>query len=110
MRHIAPELIAELGVPWDGLWELLTKAHGEREVARVLARLLGAVCEHGEQRLRRALEAAVAERRVGVLELTVSAAPVSTIAVPLALADYVVEAGRASDYARLLFTAKGAHE
>jgi transposase len=111
VRQVAPELIAELGAPWGGLWELLTKAHGEREAARVLARLLGAVCEHGEERVRRALEAAVAERRVGVLDLIASQpAPVSSITVPAALSDYVIEAGRAADYDHLLLAARGTHE
>ncbi len=49
VRQVAPELIAELGAPWSGLWDLLTAAHGELEAARVLTRLLGAVCEHGKE-------------------------------------------------------------
>ncbi len=109
VRQVAPELIAELGSPWSGLWELLTEAHGEPEAARVLARLLGAVCEHGEERVRRALEAAVNQRRVEVLDLATPAA-LEKIAVPDALAAYVVEAGRASDYDHLLLANGGAHE
>jgi len=111
VRQVAPELIAELGAPWTGLWELLTEAHGEREAARVLARLLGAVCEHGEERVRRALEAAVEQRRVGVLDLaTPTLAALEQIAVPAALASYVVEAGRAADYDHLLLADGGAHD
>jgi transposase len=111
VRQIAPELIAELGAPWNGLWELLTAAHGELEAARVLARLLGAVCEHGEDRVRRALEAAVSQRRIAVLDLATSKpALAEKIAVPDALASYVVEAGRAADYDHLLLAAGGAHE
>ena len=110
VRQVAPELIAELGPPWNGLWELLTGAHGELEAARVLARLLGAVCEHGEERVRLALEAAIAQRRSETPERTVPKPALENIAVPDALASYIVEAGRASDYDHLLFADGGAHE
>jgi hypothetical protein len=111
VRQVAPELIAELGAPWSGLWELLTAAHGELEAARVVARLLGAVCEHGEERVRRALETAVSQRRIELLDLTSSQpAPVNKIAVPEALAAYVVEARCAADYDHLLLADGGAHE
>jgi hypothetical protein len=109
VRQVAPELIAELGAPWSGLWELLTAAHGELEAARVVARLLGAVCEHGEERVRRALETAVSQRRIELLDLTSSQpAPVNKIAVPEALAAYVVEARCAADYDHLLLADRGA--
>jgi len=44
---------------------------GELEAARVVARLLGAVCEHGEDRVRLALEAAINQHRIDVLDLPV---------------------------------------
>jgi hypothetical protein len=110
VRQVAPELIAELGAPWSGLWELLTRAHGELEAARVLARLLGAVCEHGEERVRRVLEAAVSQHRIEVPEFPVPKLASQEIAVPDALAAYVVEAGRAADYDHLLLTDGDAHE
>ena len=110
VRQIAPELIAELGAPWNGLWELLSRAHGELEAARVLARLLGAVCEHGEERVRRALEAAIAQHRVDAREFSAPRPKIENVAVPDALAGYVVEAGRASDYDHLLLADGGAHE
>ncbi len=110
VRQIAPELIAELGAPWNGLWELLSRAHGELEAARVLARLLGAVCEHGEERVRRALEAAIAQHRVDAREFSAPRPRIENVAVPDALAGYVVEAGRASDYDHLLLADGGAHE
>jgi transposase len=110
VRQIAPELIAELGAPWNGLWELLSRAHGELEAARVLARLLGAVCEHGEDRVRLALEAAIAQHRVDAPEFPAPKPRIENVAVPDALAGYVVEAGRASDYDHLLLADGGAHE
>jgi len=101
VRQVAPELIAELGAPWSGLWGLLCGTHGELEAARVLARLLGAVCEHGEDRVRLALEAAINQNRE-VAHLATVGAQIENVAVPDALAAYVVEAGRASDYDHLL--------
>jgi len=61
--------------------------------------------------VRRALEAAVNEGRVGVLALIAPGLVIAgTISVPDALASYVIEAGRASDYDHLLLAAGGAHE
>jgi Mu transposase-like protein len=110
VRQVAPELITELGAPWSGLWQLLSRAHGELEAARVVARLLGAVCEHGEQRVRLALEAAINQQRIEALELPAPRPKIENIAVPDALASYVVEAGRASDYDHLLLTDGAVHE
>jgi transposase len=109
VRQVAPELVAELGQPWDRVWRLLVATHGEREAARVLARLLGAVYEHGEQQVVQALEAALNQQRVGLLDLVsaASAPPPQPIGVPAALADYVVEAGKASDYDHLLLAEGG---
>lgn len=48
---VAPELVPELGEPWGAVWRLLSAAHGEHEAAQVLARLVGAVSEHGEDKV-----------------------------------------------------------
>jgi hypothetical protein len=110
VRQVAPELIAELGAPWGGLWGLLCGTHGELEAARVVARLLGAVCEHGEDRVRLALEAAINQHRSAAAEVATAGLQIDNVAVPDALAAYVVEAGRASDYDHLLLGGGAAHE
>ena len=51
-----PELIDELGGPYARLWTLLEDDRGGHEAARALARLLQAAAEHGEERVRVALE------------------------------------------------------
>ena len=90
------------------VWQLLSDAHGEREAARVLARLLGAACERGEEQVARALETALRERRRALLDLvSEEAASPRSIAVPPALADYVVESGRATDCDHLLLADGG---
>jgi len=110
VRQVAPELIAELGAPWSGLWGLLCGAHGELEAARVVARLLGAVCEHGEDRVRLALEAAINQHRIEASDLAKPRPRIDNVAVPDALAAYVVEAARASDYDHLLLAEGAVHE
>jgi transposase len=108
VRQVAPELLAELGEPWDRLWQLLAAPHGQLEAARVLAKLLGVLEEHGEARIQPVLEAALAQQRIG--PGAPKAATPAVIAVPDALAEFVIEAGRATDYDHLLLDAGGAHE
>jgi hypothetical protein len=50
VRQVAPELLGELGEPWNRLWQLLAATLGQLETARILAKLLGALEEHGEER------------------------------------------------------------
>jgi hypothetical protein len=88
----------------------LCGTHGELEAARLVARLLGAVCEHGEDRVRLALEAAINRHRNEASDLATTGAEIENVALPDALAAYVVEAGRASDYDHLLLASGGAHE
>ena len=78
------------------MWQLLAATHGELEAARVLAKLLGVLEEQGEARLKSLLAAALAQHRSGptVPQATAPAA----IAVPAALADFVIEAVKAADY------------
>ena len=48
VRQVAPELVTELGEPYGRLWGMLTERYGAREASSVLARILGAVLDHGE--------------------------------------------------------------
>jgi transposase len=108
VRQVAPELLAELGEPWGRLWQLLAATHGQLEAARVLAKLLGVLEEQGEARIQPLLEAALAQQRSGP---TVPQAPApAVIAVPDALAEFVIEAAKAADYDHLLHADGGAHE
>jgi Mu transposase, C-terminal domain len=110
VRQIAPELLAELGEPWGSLWQLLAVSHGQLEAARVLAKLLGALEEHGEERLRPVLEAALAHHHPGILDVSSSPASPESITVPDGLANIVIEAAKATDYDHLLLTNGEAHE
>jgi transposase len=104
VRQVAPELIAELGEPYGRLWKALAATHGEREGARVLAKILGAVLDHGEEAVTKALTAALSAGRHDLLALAsgMHHEHAQTIEVPQGLTGFVVEAGRAADYDVLL--------
>lgn len=104
VRQVAGELLAELGEPYAQLWRLLVDAHGPREAARVFARVLGAVVEHGEQRVGDAIAAALSAKRHDLLALAeVLRAPYpQRVAVPQSLAGHTIESACAADYDALL--------
>ena len=105
VRQVAPELTAELGEPYGRLWALLERERGGHEAARSLARLLRAMAEHGEERVRGALEACLDDGGFDELALRRSLAVSGErreVAVPEALRGYRVESASARDYDRLL--------
>jgi hypothetical protein len=82
----------------------LVSCHGEREAARVLARIVGAIVDHGEADVSAALSRALTRESCDLLELPVdsSSTAATSITVPSALAVYAVESAKASDYDWLL--------
>jgi transposase len=107
VRQVAPELVRELGPPYEKLWEMLTASHGSKEASRVLARILGASLEHGEEAVTEALEVALAQGRCDLLALGEhlhddGREQVGNVEVPEALRGYQVETARAKDYDWLL--------
>jgi transposase len=112
VRQVAPELIRELGEPYDKLWEMLTERYGPKEASRVLARILGAVADHGEERVAEALEAALCRGRCDLLSLAEHLddrreQQLRSVAVPEVLSGYRVESANATDYDLLLGSARG---
>lgn len=101
VRQVAPELLAELDAPYGELWQKLATTHGEKEGARVLAKVLGAVVIHGEEAVGQAIAGVLA----GGAEVCRVPQPASA-EVPEALRRYTVEAGRAADYDVLLEAAR----
>jgi hypothetical protein len=106
VRQVAPELIRELGEPYGKLWEMLDERYGPKEASRVLARILGAVADHGEEAVAEAVDAALSRGRLDLLSLAEHLHErdrrASTVAVPQALSGYRVESANASEYDRLL--------
>lgn len=105
VRQVAPELLAELGEPYGKLWKVLAGTHGEHNAARVLAKILAAVLDHGEGPVGQAIEQALQAGRQDLLALApeLHRVPQQTLLqVPEALRGYSIEAGRAADYDVLL--------
>jgi transposase len=116
VRQVAPELVAELGEPYRRLWTLLEQTHGGRQAGRILAGVLGAIDDHGQEAVTVALAEALAagtfaaEGSGNLLALTrhLPTRPVlSDTVVPLALRSVQIDAGCAADY-DLLLAAGGA--
>jgi transposase len=105
LRQVAPELLQELGEPYRALWSMLTQTHGERDAARVFAKLVAALVEHGEGAVTAALASVLQSERAALSALRTqmeTITPPERIAVPEPLAGYEIEAGKASDYDFLL--------
>jgi hypothetical protein len=106
LRQVAPELLEELGEPYRRLWGLLSDTHGERDAARVLAKVLGAINDHGQQAVAEALHKALDEGRVDLLALRSQSEhfhlPDVRVEVPKSLEKYQVESAKAADYDVLL--------
>jgi len=104
LRQVAPELLAELGEPFDLLWRRLVDERGELEAARILAVVLRAALDRGLPTVRHAVAVAVARERMDLLALGVGATvpDVPCVVVPAALAAIEVESGLAAAYDRLL--------
>ena len=99
VRQVAPELMAELGAPYEQLWRLLSTRYGELEAARVVAKLVGASVEHGEQLVAETLSEALAAVPPA---LRGPRTPPTTVPVPAALQRYQVESTPAATYDALL--------
>lgn len=97
VRQVAPELVAELGEPYGRLWGLLVSCHGEREAARALTRIVGAIVDHGEAKVSAVLSRALTRESCDLLEL-----PVGSPAAVTATTSITVPPARASDYDWLL--------
>ena len=104
VRQVAPELLAELGAPFNRLWDWLSDSHGPAESARVLSRVLRAVLDHGEQRVSETIQATLDENRLDLLALREDE-PRAHVRVPEELAGHIVEATAAASFDGLLIGA-----
>ena len=95
VRQVASELMEELGAPYVRLWKLLSSRYGELDAARVVAKLVGAIVDHGEQQISQILEEILAAPPPVATE---DNPPPATVPVPVALQRYQVESTPASAY------------
>jgi transposase len=98
VRQVASRLFPELGEPYQRLWSLLSGCHGEREAARVMAKLLEAVVQHGEKRITQNLHDVLEQQPI----LPDPSEPPQQVIVPEALSHVQVEAPKATTYDHLL--------
>ncbi len=104
VRQVAPELMAELGEPFQRFWSLLEETHGSREAGRVMAKVLRAIVDHSVEEVREAVRTALEADRVDLLGLARMKQELepSVIPVPDGLKGFVIEKVRAADYDYLL--------
>lgn len=104
VRQMAPELMQELGEPFQRLWALLEETHGGKEAGRVMAKVLKAIVDHSREEVETAVQNALQADRVDLLGLAClkrDEKPL-TVPVPEALREFVIEKVQAADYDFLL--------
>jgi transposase len=105
VRQVAPELVQELGEPYGRLWRLLERSHGALKGARIMAGVIGAIHDHGQELVTKALFSVMDSGPVDLLAIhrhLPSEQVNMNVMVPAALRQFHVESGRALDYDRLL--------
>ena len=84
---------------------MLEERHGALETARLFAKLLSVVVEHGHEEVAEALEGALSQGRFDLLGL-VAEPPLVENEVPESLRGYCVESASAHDFDSLLWDAQ----
>ena len=103
VRQVAPDLVRELGSPFDLFWRRLLDGLSPLESARVFCRVLGMILDYGEERIRKALWKLLEGKNQDLLFLTDALRRESSpVSVPPTLSQYRIESSRAADYDALL--------
>jgi transposase len=97
LRQVLPDVLRDLGAPFPAVWARLHGAHGDREAARLLAKILGELAVRGAAAVIPALEAVLATDAPIALAAVIGAVP-TTIDIPPALREVEIATGRAADY------------
>ena len=101
VRQVLPDLLRDLGPPFPAIWDQLQLAHGPRDAARLLAKVLGHLEARGAAIVVPALIAALATGTPLLLALTpapVAPDRLALDAIPAPLRDIAVATGCAADY------------
>jgi hypothetical protein len=102
LRQVMPELLGELTTPYGELWRLLVDQHGPRDAARVFARVIEAIGDHGEQTVAAAIRRSLERGRNGLFPLVCVETTPLRMVVPDSLRRYEVESVSARTYDALL--------
>jgi transposase len=97
VRQVLPDLLRDLGEPFPAVWAHLQGAHGPREAARLLAKILGELEMRGAADVVPALHAALATGAPLTMARIATAAP-TRVDVPATLRDLEIASGCAADY------------
>jgi transposase len=97
VRQVLPDLLRDLGEPFPAVWAQLHAAHGPREGARLLAKILGELETRGAAEVIPQLHAALATGAPLLLARR-AAAITATVDVPAPLRDLEIGSGHAADY------------
>ncbi len=100
VRQVMPELLGELAEPYGDLWRLLVDRHGPADAARAFARILGAVSNHGEDLVGRAITKAIEAGRTELIVLP--SRERDCVEVPPSLREVEVEQASVEGYDRFL--------
>jgi transposase len=97
VRQVLPDLLRDLGDPFPAVWVHLHEAHGPREAARLLAKILGELETRGARDIVPALETALATGAPLTMARLATVAP-ARVDLPAALRDLEIAGGCAADY------------
>ena len=97
VRQVLPDLLRDLGDPFPAVWTHLHEAHGPREAARLLAKILGELETRGAREVVPALETALATGAPLTMARIATATP-ARVDLPAALREVDIASGRAADY------------
>jgi transposase len=100
VRQVLPELLRDVGMPFPAVWDQLTAAHGPRDAARILAKILGHLETRGASVVVPIIEQALASGTPPLLALAPvpSARALLPDVVPAPLREVTVDVGCAADY------------
>lgn len=104
VRQVAPELMRELGEPFQKLWELLEDSHGGKQAGRVMAQLIQAIVDHSMEEVSETVQTCLKSERVDLLPLLLpkSDQDLPTNPVPEGLQGITIDHASALDYNQFL--------
>jgi transposase len=97
VRQVLPDLLRDLGDPFPAVWAHLHEAHGPREAARLLAKILGELETRGAADVVPALQSALATG-APLTMARLATAPPARVDLPTALREVNIASGCAADY------------
>ncbi len=102
VRQVSAPLLDELGEPFGRLWEMLVARYSEREAARLLSRLLGAMVDQGEITVAEVIHEALERGDLDTLVVPQTTPEPAPVDVPESLGGFEIETTSAADFDEIL--------